>query len=127
MVEDKVIENPETIATAIRIGNPVNRKKAKLAVKESKGLLNSITDQQIKQAHYLLSSKEGVFVEPASAAPVAGLIKLAEKEPNLIKDKTIVAVLTGNGLKDQEFVLENYDIPNAVEGNLNSVENILRL
>ncbi|MDZ7672305.1 MAG: threonine synthase [Halanaerobiales bacterium] len=53
MVEDKVIENPETIATAIRIGNPVNRKKAKLAVNESKGLFNSLTDQQIKHAHYL--------------------------------------------------------------------------
>ncbi len=127
MVEEKVIDNPETIATAIRIGNPVNRKKAKLAVKESKGLFSSLTDQEIKQAHYLLSSKEGVFAEPASATPVAGLIKLAEQNPQLIKDKKIVAVLTGNGLKDQEFVLDNYDIPKAVEGNLNSVEKILNL
>ncbi|MDZ7672306.1 MAG: hypothetical protein U5K53_05655 [Halanaerobiales bacterium] len=75
----------------------------------------------------LLSSKEGVFVEPASATPVAGLINLAEQKPQLVNDKTIVAVLTGNGLKDQEFVLDNYDIPNTVEGNLNSVEKILNL
>src|SRR6056297_782500 len=94
MVKNKVIKKPETLATAIRIGNPVNREKAELAVNQSKGIFESVTDQEIKKAHYLLSSKEGVFVEPASATPVAGLINLAEQKPQLIKDKTIIAVLT---------------------------------
>lgn len=127
MVENKVIKNPETVATAIRIGNPVNRKKAELAVHQSDGIFKSVTDQEIKQAHYLLSSKEGVFVEPASATPVAGLIKLAENDYQTMQNKRIVAVLTGNGLKDQEFVLNNYEIPKPVAGTLNSVENILNL
>jgi len=127
MVKNKVIKKPETLATAIRIGNPVNREKAELAVNQSKGIFESVTDQEIKKAHYLLSSKEGVFVEPASATPVAGLIKLANIQPDRIKEKRIVAVLTGNGLKDQEFVLNNYELPKAVAGNLNSVEEILNL
>ena len=127
MVKQKVIEKPETIATAIRIGNPVNRKKAKNAKDESNGLFDSITDEEIKEAHRLLAAKEGVFVEPASASPVAGLIKLSKEKPELIKGKRIVAVLTGNGLKDQEFVLDNYSIPEAVEGNLNKVEEIINI
>ena len=127
MVENRVINNPETIATAIRIGNPVNRKKAEVAVNQSKGIFESVTDQEIKDAHHILSSQEGVFVEPASATPVAGLIKLAQNNPETIKGKRIVAVLTGNGLKDQEFVLENYKIPTAIESNLNSVEKIINL
>jgi len=127
MVKNKVIKKPETLATAIRIGNPVNREKAELAVNQSKGIFESVTDQEIKKAHRLLSSKEGVFVEPASATPVAGLIKLAKIHPEKIKEKRIVAVLTGNGLKDQEFVLNNYEIPKAVAGNLDSVEKILNL
>ncbi len=127
MVKNKVIKKPKTLATAIRIGNPVNREKAELAVNQSKGIFESVTDQEIKKAHRLLSSKEGVFVEPASATPVAGLIKLAKIHPEKIKEKRIVAVLTGNGLKDQEFVLNNYEIPKAVAGNLDSVEKILNL
>ena len=127
MVKNKVIKKPETLATAIRIGNPVNREKAELAVNQSKGIFESVTDQEIKKAHRLLSSKEGVFVEPASATPVAGLIKLAKIHPEKIKEKRIVAVLTGNGLKDQEFVLNNYEIPKAVAGNLDSVEKVLNL
>jgi len=127
MVEERVIENPETIATAIRIGNPVNRDKARKAKEESDGLFESLTDDQIKDAHRLLAAKEGVFVEPASAAPVAGLIKLSKEKKELVQGKKIVAILTGNGLKDQEFVLDNYSIPKAVEGDLEKVEAIINL
>ncbi len=127
MVKGKTIENPETIATAIRIGNPVNREKAKNAMEESNGLFNSLTDQEIKEAHQILASKEGVFVEPASATPVAGLIKLCKENKYNLEGKKIVAVLTGNGLKDQEFVLDNYSIPNSIEGNFKTVENFINI
>ncbi|MCF8008735.1 MAG: threonine synthase [Halanaerobiales bacterium] len=126
MVQNKVIKKPETIATAIRIGKPVNRDKAKIAVNESKGLFHSISDQKIKEMHKILASKEGVFVEPASTTPIAGIINLIENGYNL-KHKKIVAVLTGNGLKDQEFVLNNYDLPVGVKGNLKHIENLINL
>lgn len=127
MVKGKTIENPETIATAIRIGNPVNRDKAQRAMEESNGLFNSLTDQEIKEAHQILASKEGVFVEPASATPVAGLIKLSKENQKSLADKKIVAVLTGNGLKDQEFVLDNYSIPKSIDGNLKTVEDFINI
>lgn len=127
MVEEKVIDDPQTIATAIRIGNPVNRKKAKQAKQESKGLFKAVSDQDIKDAHRILASKEGVFVEPASAAPIAGLIKLSKDDPKVIENKSIVAILTGNGLKDQEFVLDNYEISKPVEGNCKKVAEIINI
>lgn len=127
MVKEKTIENPETIATAIRIGNPVNRDKAKKAMQESDGLFNSLKDNEIKEAHHLLASKEGVFVEPASATPVAGLIKIYKENKNALINKKIVAVLTGNGLKDQEFVLDNYSIPNSIEGEFKTVEEFINI
>lgn len=127
MVEEKVIDNPKTIATAIRIGNPVNRKKAQKAKQESKGLFKAVSDQEIKEAHQILASKEGVFVEPASAAPIAGLIKLSKDNPQLIENKRIVAVLTGNGLKDQEFVLDHYKLPKPVEGSFKKIAEIINI
>jgi|SRR6056297_594489 len=127
MVKETVIEEPETIATAIRIGNPVNREKARKAKEESNGLFEALTDEEIKDAHRILAAKEGIFVEPASATPVAGLIKLSKEKEKLVKDKKIVAILTGNGLKDQEFVLDNYSIPPAVAGNLQKVEEIINI
>ena len=74
MVQNIIVENPETIATAIRIGNPVNREKAKIVRRESKGDFQSVTDEDIINTYKILA-KEGVFCEPASAASVAGLIK----------------------------------------------------
>ncbi|MCF8000906.1 MAG: threonine synthase [Halanaerobiales bacterium] len=127
MVKEKIIKNPDTIATAIRIGNPVNRDKARNAMEESNGLFDSLTDEEIKEAHYLLASKEGVFVEPASATPVAGLIKLSKENKKDLTNKKIVAVLTGNGLKDQEFVLDNYSLPNSIEGDFKTVENFINI
>ena len=105
LVENIIVKNPDTIATAIRIGNPVNREKAKLVKKESKGDFQSVTDTEIIDAYKTLAS-EGVFCEPASAASVAGLIKNRNR---IKKESTIVCVLTGNGLKDPECAIKNND------------------
>lgn len=100
LVTGEPCPNPETVATAIMIGNPVNAKLAKEAIAESNGEFNSVTDEEILFAQKLLASKGGVFAEPASCAPLAGLIKL-KKSDRLPKGTTVVMVLTGNGLKDQ--------------------------
>ena len=105
LVENIIVKNPDTIATAIRIGNPVNREKAKLVKKESKGDFQSVTDTEIISAYKILAS-EGVFCEPASAASVAGLIK---NKNRIKKESTIVCVLTGNGLKDPDCAIKNND------------------
>ncbi len=103
LVKNIIVKNPETLATAIRIGNPVNREKAKKVKKESKGDFQSVTDKEIIDAYKILA-KEGVFCEPASAASVAGLIK---NKNRLKKQSTIVCVLTGNGLKDPDCAIKN--------------------
>jgi threonine synthase len=101
IVKNRVINDPETIATAIRIGNPASWEKAVLARDESKGVINDVTDDEIKEAYLYLAQKEGVFCEPASAASVAGLMK--QSSLGLISPgATIVAILTGNGLKDPD-------------------------
>jgi threonine synthase len=99
---------PETIATAIRIGNPANWDKA-IAVKEaSGGEFKAVTDEEIMAAYRILASQEGVFCEPASAASVAGLLKVKEQVPN---NATVVCVLTGNGLKDPDSAIKNSNNP----------------
>ncbi len=103
LVFNTKVENPETIATAIRIGNPVNRKKAIKAMEESKGIFDSVNDNEILNAYRLIGS-EGVFCEPASAASVAGLIK---NKKNIPENSVIVCVLTGNGLKDTDCAIKN--------------------
>ncbi len=106
LVFDKTIETPETIATAIRIGNPVNKEKAKKAKKESQGEFNYVTDSEIIEAYKILGQEEGIFCEPASAASIAGLLKIKDKIP---ENSQIVCVLTGNGLKDPECAIKNND------------------
>tara|TARA_Y100001968_G_scaffold331230_1_gene385226 strand:- start:3425 stop:4531 length:1107 start_codon:yes stop_codon:yes gene_type:complete len=102
LVLNKTIDNPETIATAIRIGNPVNREKAKKVKKESGGDFFAVTDNEIKEAYKILGEEEGIFCEPASAASVAGLLKNKGKiKPN----SKVVCVLTGNGLKDPDCAI----------------------
>jgi len=105
LVKNIIVKDPDTIATAIRIGNPVNRDKAKIVKKESKGDFQSVTDEEIIKA-YKLIAKEGVFCEPASAASVAGLIK---NKNRIKKGSKIVCVLTGNGLKDPDCAIKNND------------------
>ena len=99
------IENPETIATAIRIGNPASWEKAEAARDESGGVIEAVTDEEILEAHRWLSSREGVFVEPASAAGVAGLLK-KHRAGEAPEGKTIVITVTGHGLKDPQWALE---------------------
>jgi threonine synthase len=104
------VDKPETIATAIRIGNPASWEQALAAREESGGLIDSVTDEQILAAYRLLASRESVFVEPASAAGVAGLLQ-AHERGTLDKDQTIVVTVTGNGLKDVQWALEGAGDP----------------
>jgi len=105
IVKGERIIKPETIATAIRIGNPASWKQAEAARDESKGLIDFVTDDEIIEAYRLMARTEGVFAEPASAASVAGLIKSA-KAGLIQEDSTIVCVLTGNGLKDPDSAIK---------------------
>lgn len=102
------VDEPETVATAIRIGNPASWQQAEAARDESGGLIDSVTDEEILAAHRLLSAREGVFVEPASAASVAGLLKrsAAGRVP---AGATIVCTVTGHGLKDPQWALKGLD------------------
>lgn len=103
IVENRIFEEPETVATAIRIGNPASWDKAVAARDESKGLIDKVSDEEILQAQKLLASREGIFVEPASAASLAGVLKLHEKA-YFEENKNVVCILTGNGLKDPSIV-----------------------
>lgn len=104
IVKGERIYKPETLATAIRIGNPASWQKAENARDESKGMINFVTDEEIVNAYKLIASTEGVFAEPASAASVAGLIKVKDQVKSGSK---IVCILTGNGLKDPDNAIEH--------------------
>ncbi|WP_247826492.1 threonine synthase [Arthrobacter antioxidans] len=108
LVKGHPITEPDTIATAIRIGNPASWDFAVAARDESGGLIEAVTDDEILDAHRWLSSREGVFVEPASAAGVAGLLK-KHAEGAVPTGKTIVITVTGHGLKDPQWALRNAD------------------
>ncbi len=105
-----VIDKPETVATAIRIGNPANWQKAVKARDESGGVIEAVTDEEILSAYHEISSREGIFCEPASAASVAGVFKEA-KEGLFKKGDVVVAVLTGNGLKDPDTAISSIKRP----------------
>jgi threonine synthase len=102
------VDEPETIATAIRIGNPASWQQAVTARDDSGGLIDAVTDAEILAAHRLLSAREGVFVEPASAASVAGLLK-SHVAGLLAPGLTVVCTLTGHGLKDPQWALRRED------------------
>ena len=102
------VDDPDTIATAIRIGNPASWKQAEAARDESGGRIESVTDEQILTAHRILSAREGIFVEPGSAASVAGLLQAAEAG-QVPAGATIVCTVTGHGLKDPQWALRNAD------------------
>lgn len=105
IVRGERILKPETIATAIRIGNPASWKQAEAARDESKGKIDCVTDEEIIYAYKLIASCEGILAEPASAASVAGLIK-ANKARLVDADSKIVCILTGNGLKDPDSAIK---------------------
>ncbi len=127
IVRGHKIENPETIATAIRIGNPASWKQAEAARDESGGLIDMVSDSEILQAYKILAEKEGVFVEPASAASVAGLLKLRSQD--YFKRRTqdaghttrIVCILTGHGLKDPERAIKSVKEPKIVKPELKAI------
>jgi threonine synthase len=116
IVKGKVVKNPETIATAIRIGNPASWQQAVEARDMSGGVIDSVTDREILAAYRLIAAKEGIFVEPSSAAGLAGLIKY-KKAGKLPKDKTIVITVTGHGLKDIPYALDAAKKPVVVPVN----------
>jgi len=122
IVRGKIVEKPETIATAIRIGNPASWKQAEAARDESKGLIDMVSDDEILEAYKILASKEGVFAEPASAASVAGVIKYNKKGYfKDIKNPKLVCILTGHGLKDPDRAIKSIKEPQVVPANLKSV------
>ncbi len=104
LVSGKPVANPETLATAIRIGNPASWDQAIAAQTASQGSFNAVTEEEILDAYRLLASSEGIFCEPASAASVAGLLKVKDQVPT---GATVVCVLTGNGLKDPDTAIKH--------------------
>ncbi len=130
IVRGRAIEHPETIATAIRIGNPASWKKAEEARDESDGIIDMVSDKEILDAYKLLASKEGIFVEPASAASVAGLLKLCHRryfKKNSSKKIRIVCILTGHGLKDPDRAIASLKKPKSVKADVKSVLKAIEL
>lgn len=119
------LSHAETVATAIRIGRPVNWKRALNAIYESEGLAEAVSDEEIISAQRLLASKEGLFVEPASAAPIAYLAK-TRGEGLIDRGETVVCVATGHGLKDPEAALRFTESPIEVEAEIEALEAALR-
>ena len=113
IVRGHIIENPQTIATAIKIGNPASWESAEAARDESGGLIDTVTDDEIIDAYKMLAQLEGMFVEPASAASVAGVIKL-NKAGYFSKGDCIVCILTGHGLKDPDRAIDTVGVPGSV-------------
>lgn len=109
IVKNQVIEKPETIATAIRIGNPASWELAVKARDESDGTIDSVTDEEIIHAFKLIAKEEGVFAEPGSCASIAGVMNYAEKGI-IEKGSKVVAVLTGNGLKDPQTAIDKLEV-----------------
>jgi threonine synthase len=111
------VENPETIATAIRIGNPASWYGATAAASESGGGIHAVTDEQILEAYRFLAANESVFCEPASAASVAGLFSVGVPEGS-----TVVCVLTGHGLKDPDRAIAEVAVPSAVDADYGAIK-----
>lgn len=121
IVTGKVIEQPETVATAIRIGNPASWQSAEAAASESSGNIDMVTDEEILEAYQLIAEKEGVFAEPASAASVAGIVK-QYRQGKLPQGARVVCVLTGNGLKDPDTAIETGAVrPTVVSQEMSAV------
>jgi threonine synthase len=123
IVKGKIVKHPRTIATAIRIGNPASWKKAEAARDESGGVIQAVTDDEIMYAYRRIAASEGLFVEPASAASLAGLMKLA---PTMdLAHSRIVCVFTGHGLKDPGLPAKYAEPPMQLPADLKAVERAL--
>ncbi len=120
IVKGQVIKNPETVATAIKIGNPASWEGAVAARDASGGLIGAVTDKEILEAYQLLAEEEGIFAEPASVAPIAGILKLGKKG-YFRKGSTVVSVLTGHGLKDPERAVQTVLQPKVVPPKIGAI------
>jgi len=127
LVHGKPIADPETIATAIRIGAPARWDDAMAAMNDSGGLVDAVTDDEILQAYQLLASEEGIFVEPASAASVAGLLKLAANKYFDNGPQTVVCTLTGHGLKDPDTAIDLFSEPDQIPPQTEALVDLLGL
>lgn len=122
------VEKPETIATAIRIGNPASWKSAEEARDESKGMIDMVTDDEILEAYRLIAANEGIFCEPASASSLAGLIKCIKQGyfKNALPVK-VVCILTGHGLKDPDTAVANAVKPKKVKADMKEIVSAIGL
>ncbi len=125
IVHGKPVANPETVATAIRIGNPVSWKQAVCAAREAGGWFDICTDAEILAAQKMLASKEGVFCEPASAISIAGLLKDLERG-RIRTGATVVCTLTGHGLKDPDTAISQSSKPVTVDATRDQIERVIR-
>lgn len=130
IVKGEPIAAPETVATAIRIGNPASWNFAENARDESGGLIHSVTDEEILEAFKLITSREGIFAEPASCASIAGVIQQV-KAGKIAKGSKVVAVLTGNGLKDPETAMNQINaetvlLPNDEQKVIEYIEGVVK-
>ncbi len=125
IVLGRKVDKPETIATAIRIGNPASWKTAVAAKEESGGRIEAVTDDEILHAYSLVALSEGIFCEPASAASLAGVMKL-NAEGYFKSGDSVVCTLTGNGLKDPDTVFKVSRKPSKVKGDLAAVEGVIK-
>jgi threonine synthase len=126
LVRGAPVQEPHTIATAIKIGNPASWKGAVRARDESGGEISAVTDEEIREAYDYLAAREGVFVEPASASSVAGLLKKS-RMGNLERGQMIVCVLTGTGLKDVDFALASEFKVETLPSNANALAKALQV
>lgn len=124
IVRGHVIENPQTLATAIKIGNPASWKQAEAARDESDGLIDTVTDDEILEAYRMLAQLEGIFVEPASAASVAGVVK-KNRAGYFHKGDCVVCILTGHGLKDPDRAIATAEKPASVPATEEAVVELL--
>src|SRR5947208_1814963 len=130
---NRVIEEPKTIASAIRIGNPASWKQARAAIEESKGGIDVVTDEEILDVQIWLARHEGIFVEPASAAAIGGLLKCCDSNEavysfrKIQEESRIVCTVTGHGLKDPDVIIQRMRELKPVAANLDAVRRAIEL
>src|SRR5437660_10524146 len=130
---NRIIENPETVASAIRIGNPASWKQGRVAIEESRGAIDVVSDEEIVAAQTWLAQHEGIFVEPASAAAIAGLFKCCDSKEaaysfqKIPEWSRIVCTVTGNGLKDPDVILARMKELKSVPATVNDVRRVVGL
>jgi threonine synthase len=130
---DRIVEKPETIASAIRIGNPASWKQARAAIAESRGAIDIVSDAEVLAAQSWLAKHEGIFVEPASAAAIAGLFKCCDSKEaaysfqKIPEASRIVCTVTGHGLKDPDPIIQQMNELKPVAPTVNDVRRAIGL